>query len=102
MQAEHFMIIGEPTRLRILGALQDSNLAVGELVSRLKISQPAISKHLKVLRDAGFVRCHRDAQRRIYALEAEPFREIDEWLAPFRKRWSQNLDALESFLDSEH
>ncbi|MCG8414456.1 MAG: metalloregulator ArsR/SmtB family transcription factor [Pseudomonadales bacterium] len=101
MQAALFNIIGEPTRLKILNALQVRDLAVGDLVSTLNTTQPTVSKHLKVLRDAGFVSCHVDAQRRIYRLNNEPLREIDDWLEPYRQRWQNSLDKLEDFLDAE-
>lgn len=101
MHATLFNIIGEPTRLQILNALSAQDLAVGELVETLKSSQPTVSKHLRVLRDAGFVSCHVDAQRRIYRLNNEPMQAIDAWLEPYRQRWLRSLDSLESFLDSE-
>ncbi len=101
MHAALFNIIGEPTRLKILNALQAEDMAVGDLVSELGTTQPAVSKHLKVLREAGFVRCHVDAQRRIYRLNDQPLQAIDEWLEPYRQRWSKSFDRLEDFLDAE-
>lgn len=102
MNPSTFTVIGEPTRLRILSALQESELAVSDLVTELKSTQPTVSKHLKVLREAGFVTCRVDAQRRIYRLEIKPLRAIDKWLEPYRQQWEKSLDALESFLDEEN
>jgi DNA-binding transcriptional ArsR family regulator len=94
-----FDVIAEPQRRRILDLLRRRPLAVGELVDELGISQPGVSKHLRVLRDAGLVEATPDAQRRVYRLRPEPLREIDEWLAPYRRAWSRRLDALEHHLD---
>jgi DNA-binding transcriptional ArsR family regulator len=94
-----FEIVAEPTRRRILELLRDDERAVGELVDNLDMTQPAVSKHLRVLRDAGLVSARVDAQRRVYRLNAEPLREIDDWLTPFREAWSRRLHALESHLD---
>ena len=101
MNAATFNVIGEPTRLRILAALRTEELGVNDLVEKLASSQPTISKHLKVLREAGFVSFRVDAQRRIYKLDDTPLQEIDSWLEPYRQRWNTSLDALETFLDSE-
>ncbi len=101
MDTTFFTVLGEPTRLRILHELQDGDLNVGELVSRLDTSQPTVSKHLKVLRDAGFVASRVEAQRRIYQLEIQPFQRLDSWLEPYRRLWTRNLDALEDYLDSQ-
>jgi DNA-binding transcriptional ArsR family regulator len=94
-------VIAEPTRRRILDALRESERSVGYLVQLLQMSQPAVSKHLKVLRDAGVVSVRTDAQLRFYRLEPGPFRELDEWLAPYRALWTTHLDALARHLDSK-
>jgi DNA-binding transcriptional ArsR family regulator len=99
--ATTFDVLAEPTRRQILDLLLDGPRAVGELVKRLKISQPGVSKHLRVLREAGFVSVHTDAQRRIYELRTEPLEEVAEWLEPYRRLWSERLDALERHLDKE-
>ncbi len=94
-----FEIIAEPNRRAILSLLVSSQQSVGEIERRLGMSQPAVSKHLRVLRDAGFVESTVDAQRRLYRLKPEPLRELDAWLAPFRRFWSAHVDALERHLD---
>src|ERR1700757_5053984 len=94
-----FEIIAEPNRRAILSLLVGSEQSVGEIERRLRMPQPAVSKHLRVLRDAGFVESTVDAQRRLYRLRPEPFHEVDAWLAPFRRFWSAHLDALERHLD---
>jgi DNA-binding transcriptional ArsR family regulator len=94
-----FEVIAEPNRRAILTLLVSSDQSVGEIEQRLGISQPAVSKHLRVLRDAGVVEATVDAQRRVYRLNPESLRELDEWLAPFRRLWSRHLDALERHLD---
>lgn len=94
-----FNIIAEPNRRAILGLLASSQQSVGEIERRLGMTQPAVSKHLRVLRDAGFVESTVDAQRRLYRLRPEPFQEVDAWLAPFRRFWSAHVDALERHLD---
>jgi DNA-binding transcriptional ArsR family regulator len=94
-----FEIIAEPNRRAILGLLVSSEQSVGEIERQLRMSQPTVSKHLRVLRDAGFVESTVDAQRRLYRLKPEPLQELDEWLAPFRRFWSAHLDALERHLD---
>jgi DNA-binding transcriptional ArsR family regulator len=94
-----FEVLAEPNRRRILDLLREGELAVGDLVSGLGISQPAVSKHLRVLRQAGLVEVRAEAQRRLYRLRTEPLREIDDWLAPYRAAWSNRLDALEAHLD---
>jgi DNA-binding transcriptional ArsR family regulator len=95
-----FEVLAEPNRRRLLDALRAGESAVGELVSALAVSQPAVSKHLRVLRDAGLVQVRGDAQRRLYSLRAAPLREVEEWLAPYRAHWNARLDALEAHLDS--
>jgi DNA-binding transcriptional ArsR family regulator len=94
-----FEILAEPNRRAILSLLARSQSSVGELERRLGMSQPTVSKHLRVLRDAGFVESTVDAQRRLYRLRPEPFQEVDAWLAPFRQFWSAHIDALERHLD---
>ena len=95
-----FDVVAEPTRRRILDLLREGDRPVGELVHVLGISQPGVSKHLRVLRDAGLVRVRPQAQQRWYQLDAAPLAEIDAWLAPYRRYWSERLDALERHLDS--
>jgi len=94
-----FEIIAEPNRRAILGLLVSSQQSVGEIERRLRMPQPAVSKHLRVLRDAGFVESTVDAQRRLYRLKPGPFQELDDWLAQFRRFWSTHIDALERHLD---
>ena len=101
MAATTFEVLAEPTRRRILDLLLDRERPVGELVSKLKLSQPGVSKHLRVLRDAGLVSVRNDAQRRIYGVRAGPLEEIAEWLEPYRRLWAERLDALERHLDEE-
>ena len=96
---ESFEIIAEPNRRAILSLLVSSQQSVGEIERQLGMPQPAVSKHLRVLRDAGFVESTVDAQRRLYRLKPEPLQEIDAWLAPFRRFWSAHVDALERHLD---
>jgi DNA-binding transcriptional ArsR family regulator len=95
-----FAVLAEPTRRRILDLLLEEPRSVSDLVSALGLTQPGTSKHLKVLRDAGLVTVRRDAQRRWYELRAEPLAEVDAWLAPYRRRWAERLDALERHLDT--
>jgi DNA-binding transcriptional ArsR family regulator len=97
-----FEIIAEPNRRAILSLLASSQQSVGAIERQLRMSQPAVSKHLRVLRDAGFVESTVDAQRRLYRLKPEPLREIDVWLAQFRRFWSAHVDALERYLDRMH
>jgi DNA-binding transcriptional ArsR family regulator len=94
-----FDVLAEPTRRRILDLLRDTERPVNELVASLQVSQPGVSKHLRVLREAGLVEVRVDAQRRLYRLRLEPLAEIDEWLAPYRRLWGDRLDALERHLD---
>lgn len=94
-----FQVIAEPNRRAILSLLVSSEKSVGELEEELRLSQPSVSKHLKVLRDAGFVESRVEAQRRLYRLRPEPLMELDEWLVPFRRFWSKHVDALEQHLD---
>ena len=94
-----FEIIAEPNRRAILDLLVLSQQSVGEIERQLRMPQPTVSKHLRVLRDAGFVESTVDAQRRLYRLKPEPLREVDDWLAQFRRFWSAHVDALERHLD---
>ena len=94
-----FEIIAEPNRRAILSLLVSSQQSVGEIERQLRMPQPTVSKHLRVLREAGFVESTVDAQRRLYRLRPEPLQEVDAWLAPFRRFWSAHLDALERHLD---
>jgi DNA-binding transcriptional ArsR family regulator len=91
--------IVEPTRRRILDAVRAEERSVGELVEQLGMSQPGVSRHLRVLRDAGLVTVRSDAQRRLYRLRSEPLRELDDWLEPYRAEWSARLDALGRHLE---
>jgi DNA-binding transcriptional ArsR family regulator len=94
-----FEIIAEPNRRAILSLLASSQQSVGEIERQLRVPQPTVSKHLRVLREAGFVESTVDAQRRLYRLKPEPFQEVEAWLAPFRRFWSAHVDALERYLD---
>ena len=94
-----FEIIAEPNRRAILSLLISSRQSVGEIERQLRMTQPTVSKHLRVLREAGFVESTVDAQRRLYRLKPEPLQEVDRWLAQFRRFWSAHLDALERHLD---
>jgi DNA-binding transcriptional ArsR family regulator len=93
--------LAEPTRRRIADALRVRECSVSDLVGSLRMSQPAVSKHLRVLREAGVVSARTRAQQRIYRLEPGPFRELDAWLAPYRRMWATHLDALERHLDAK-
>jgi DNA-binding transcriptional ArsR family regulator len=94
-----FNIIAEPNRRAILSLLASSERSVSEIEQRLRMPQPSVSKHLRVLREAGFVEARVDAQRRLYRLKPGPLREVDAWLVPFRRLWSTHVDALERHLD---
>lgn len=96
-----FAAISEPARRQILELLRERERPVGELVDRLRLSQPGVSKHLRVLREAGLVRVRPDGKQRWYGLRAEPLAELDAWLAPYRELWGGRLDALEQHLDRE-
>ena len=96
---EVFEVLAEPNRRRILECLRERERPVNDLVDLLRVSQPAVSKHLRVLREAGLVEARIDAQRRLYRLRAGPLREVDQWLAPYRAMWESRLDALESHLE---
>ena len=95
-----FEVLAEPSRRRILDLLGLDERPVGQLVAELRLSQPAVSKHLRVLREAGLVRARTDAQRRVYAVDPGPLAELDLWLAPYRRLWNESLDALEHHLDT--
>ena len=97
-----FDILAEPNRRAILNLLVSSEQSVGEIERQLRMPQPTVSKHLRVLREAGFVECTVDAQRRLYRLKPEPLQELEAWLAPFRRFWSTHVDALERHLDRLH
>ena len=101
MQTAAFEILADPSRRRILGLLLEGERSAGDIVRALELSQPAVSKHLKTLREAGFAEVRGDAQRRLYRLRPEPLAEIDAWLEPFRRYWALKLDKLEQYLD-EH
>jgi DNA-binding transcriptional ArsR family regulator len=94
-----FAVIAEPNRRAILSMLSSSELSVGELMDQLQLPQPSVSKHLKVLREGGFVESRVEAQRRVYRLNPRPLQEVDEWLEPFRRFWSKHVDALEQHLE---
>jgi DNA-binding transcriptional ArsR family regulator len=94
-----FAVLAEPTRRDILELLRDGERPVGDLVDELGMSQPAVSKHLRILRDAGLVEVRPDAQRRLYRLRVEPLAEVDAWLAPFRRLWARSLDDLGQHLE---
>jgi DNA-binding transcriptional ArsR family regulator len=91
-------VLAEPRRLRILELLRDGERPVGELVEQLGVSQPGVSKHLRVLKDAGLVEARTDAQRRLYRIRPEPLAELDDWLASYRELWTTHLDRLEDHL----
>jgi DNA-binding transcriptional ArsR family regulator len=93
-------VLAEPNRRRILDLLRRNERPVGDLVAELPLSQPAVSKHLRVLREAGLVEVRADAQRRIYRLRTEPLQALDDWLRPYRVLWASRLDALEQHLDA--
>ncbi len=95
-----FELLADPTRRRVLDELRAGERSVGDLVERLKMNQPAVSKQLRVLREAGLATVRVDAQRRIYRLDAAGLREVDEWLAPYRDFWNERLDAMERTLES--
>src|ERR671930_199425 len=95
-----FEVLAEPNRRRILDLLRTEERPVGDLVAELAVSQPAVSKHLRILREAGLVEVRPDAQRRLYRVRPEPLRALDEWLEPYRRMWASRLDDLERHLDS--
>jgi DNA-binding transcriptional ArsR family regulator len=93
-----FGALADPVRRAILTRLSEGEATVGELAAPFAISQPAVSKHLKVLREAGLVRCRTAGQHRLYRVDPQPLREVDEWLAPYRRQWADHLNALERHL----
>lgn len=93
-----FQVLGEPSRRAILDLLRDGERPVGDLVDHLRLTQPAVSKHLRVLKDAGLVEVRAEAQRRLYRVRPEPLAELDDWLEPYRQLWSTHLDRLETHL----
>ncbi|SCF44580.1 ArsR/SmtB family transcription factor [Micromonospora mirobrigensis] len=102
VSVDAFAVLAEPTRRRILDTLRGAEeQSVGELVDLLGLSQPTVSKHLRVLREAGFVTCRTAAQQRIYRIDVRPFQAVDGWLAPYRRMWTDHLDALERHLDRQ-
>jgi DNA-binding transcriptional ArsR family regulator len=101
MSESSFAVLAEPTRRRILEELRAAEHSVGQLVERLAVRQPTMSKHLKVLREAGFVSSRSKAQQRLYRLEPRQFEALDRWLAPYRRLWTEHLDALERHLDNQ-
>jgi DNA-binding transcriptional ArsR family regulator len=100
MEAVAFDVIAEPNRRRILDLLREEERPVGALVGELGVSQPAVSKHLRILREAGLVEVRSEAQRRLYRVRTEPLRAIDDWLEPYRMLWASSLDDLERHLDA--
>ena len=96
-----FEVLVDSNRRLILDLLRERERSVGELVERIGLSQPGVSKHLRVLREAGLVEVRQDSQRRLYGLRAEPLAEVDAWLEPYRRFWSRRLDALERHLDEQ-
>ena len=96
-----FDVLAEPQRRRILDLLRERERPVGELVDQLSLSQPGVSKHLRVLRDAGLVSVRPEGQRRLYGLRPAALSEVDRWLAPYRQLWRRRLDALEQHLDEQ-
>ena len=94
-----FAVIAEPSRRAILSLLATSECSVGELEQELRMSQPSVSKHLRVLREAGLVEVRVEAQRRVYSIRPEPLLEVEAWLTPFRRFWTAHVDALERHLD---
>ena len=94
-----FAVIAEPSRRAILSLLAGAERSVGDIEQQLRLPQPSVSKHLRILREAGFVESRVDAQRRLYRIRPEPLMEVDAWLAPFRRFWSAHVDALERHLD---
>ena len=101
MTTSLFEILAEPSRRRVLDLLLEQEHSVGELVDALDMSQPAVSKHLRVLRDAGLVEARVDAQRRVYTLRAEPLADVDAWLQPYRRFWRGKLASLHRHLASD-
>ena len=97
-----FEVLADPTRRRLLDELRDRERSVGDLVDRVGMSQPGVSRHLRILCDAGLVAVRPDGQRRLYRVRPEPLAEIDNWLAPYRQYWTTRLDALQRHLDERN
>lgn len=97
--SETWTALVDPTRRAVLDVLLEGEQPVGEIVERLRLSQPQASKHLRVLRDAGLVRVRKDAQRRVYSLDPGPMADLDAWLAPYRRLWNESLDRLGAHLE---
>jgi DNA-binding transcriptional ArsR family regulator len=95
-----FAVLAEPHRREILNRLRAGQASVNELVDHSGLSQPGVSKHLRILRDAGLVVAHRDRQRRLYELDPQPLRELDDWLTPYRAQWAGALDRLDAHLST--
>ena len=101
MDAELFQTLADPTRLRILGELRGGERSVGELVQRVDIQQSGVSRHLRILHEAGLVQVRADGQRRLYSLREEPFRELDAWISGYRQVWEARLDRFAADLDRQ-
>ena len=99
--SETWTALVDPTRRAVLDVLLDGEQPVGEIVDRLRLSQPQASKHLRVLREAGLVRVRKDAQRRVYSLDPGPIADVDAWLSPYRRLWNDSLDRLEQHLEDQ-
>jgi DNA-binding transcriptional ArsR family regulator len=97
-----FAVLAEPSRRRILDLLCEGEQSVGQLTTELRLSQPAVSKHLRILRDHGMVEVRTDAQRRLYRVRPQPLMELDGWLEPYRTLWNSSLDRLERHLGDRH
>ncbi len=101
MRAAVFDALADPTRRRVLELLADGERSAGEIASLFPVSRPAVSRHLRVLREAGLVHARRDAQRRVYELDPGPLAELETWLATYRRFWSERLDRLEQHLETK-
>jgi DNA-binding transcriptional ArsR family regulator len=101
MAADVWAALGDPRRRQVLDLLRDGECAVGDVVAALGMTQPSTSKHLRVLREAGLVRVRTEAQRRVYAIEADGMADLDAWLAPYQRLWNTRLDALGRHLDDD-
>jgi len=99
--SETWAALVDPTRRAVLDVLLEGEQPVGEIVDRLRLSQPQASKHLRVLREAGLVRVRKDAQRRVYSLDPDPIADVDAWLSPYRRLWNDSLDRLEQHLEDQ-
>jgi len=100
MQLDVFQALADPTRRRVIEALRDGEQQVGDVVEKAGVHQSGVSRHLRILHESGFVSMRPDGQRRLYALKSEPFREIEEWLGPYRKLWEGRLDRFEAALQT--